>query len=293
MRPTEIEIESDADEGLLGLTTRAERAVIEQTTDPVGVLRIECLEPTASHPLVVVEAAFVERAGSGVVERLEVHLGMPQPGGPKRDKLEALLGDAGGVAFTSLCLRAGERELVDTTLHFGSAIKLMGRCTTLPGDRLSSDQMQICQHVLAAIGLAGREVAGALSVPTRRFGVPPKASALVEALLRARERGVDVQLFASTLPVTRSVRVALTGSADDTRMLCTVSRQIPVTATSIARDAVALRDIVSRDLGFEIGARRWRVENAHGEREEDRPQSPLTGGGPAQWSLNWDARRRS
>ena len=124
-----IEIESDADEGLLGLTTRAERAVIEQTTDPVGVLRIECLEPTETHPLVVVEAAFVERAGSGVVERLEVHLGMPQPGGPKRDKLEALLGDAGGVAFTSLCLRAGERELVDTTLHFGSAIKCRSAST--------------------------------------------------------------------------------------------------------------------------------------------------------------------
>lgn len=287
-----IEIGSDPDEGLLGLTARAERAIIDQTTDPVGVLHIVCLEPTDAHPLVVVEAAFVERAGSGVVERLEVHLGIPLPHGPDRETLHALLSDAGGVAFTSVCLRAGERELVDATLHFGSAIKLFGRCTALSGDRLNSDQVSACQHVLLALGLAGREAGGELAVPSRRFGGPPKVAAQVEALMRARERGIDVELYASTLPVTRSVRVALTGTTDDTRMLCTVSRQIPVTATSIARDAVALRDIVSRDLGFEIGARRWRVENAHGEREEHRPRAPLSSGSQLEWSLNWGARRR-
>lgn len=281
----EIIVESAADEGLLGLVARAERAILEQTTDPVGVVQIEAVEPTEAHPHAAIEAAFVERAGSGVVERLEVHLELATT--PTRERLAALIADAGGVEYTSVCLRDGQRELIDVTLHFGSVIKLIGRCTTLCASGLSGAQLGACEHVLSALGIRASESDGELTVPARRFGRPPRVADQVEALWRGRERGLWVELYASSLPVTRSVRVAL----DETRMLCAVSRQIPERATSIARDAVALREIASRDLGFEVGARRWRVANAHGEREEHRPRQPIGGGQRVQWSLNWGAKR--
>ena len=291
-----LEIESAEDEGLLGLVTRAEHAVLDSTTDPVGVLRIELVtpdeEPSPEHPLVAVEAAFVERAGSGVVERLDVHLGMRLPKAPEREQLRALLAACGGTAYTSVCLSSDGRELLDLTLHFGSVIKLFGRCTALPGDQLRGEQVGTCQHVLGALGVKSSTRGEELQVAARRLGGPPSSSDQVDALLRARDRGIDVELYASTLPVTRSVRIALTGPADSTDFTCSVSRQIPKDATSIARDAVALRDIVKRELGFDFGGRRWRIDNAHGERAEHRPHGPMGGGARVQWSLNWGAKRR-
>ncbi|MBI3201329.1 MAG: hypothetical protein HYZ29_07270 [Myxococcales bacterium] len=277
-------VESAADEGLLGLVTRAEHAIIDQTTDPVGVVHIEAIEPTEAHPHAALEAAFVERGGSGVVERLEVHLELATA--PTRESLARLIGSAGGVDYTSVCLRDDERELLDVTLHFGSVIKLFGRCTALCAEGLTPGQLGACEHVLSALRIASARREGQLSVPPRRFGARPTVADQVEALWRGRERGLWVELYASTLPMARSVRVALSGS----RMLCTVSRQIPESATSIAKDAVALREIAARDLGFEIGVRRWRVENAHGERDEHRPHGPM-GGQRVQWSLNWGAKR--
>jgi len=111
-------------------------------------------------------------------------------------------------------------------------------------------------------------------------------------LFRARERGLDVELYASKLPVTRSVRIALSGPNDATDFICALSRQIPEEATSMARDAVALRDVVGRELDFDFGGRRWLIDNAHGQRMEHRPRGPMGAGARVQWSLNWGAKRR-
>lgn len=287
-----IEIESAADDGLLGLVTRAERAILELTTDPVGLLRIELAHPPPDHPQVAVEASFVERGGSGVVERLDVDVATTLAGDPTREKLCALLSASGGSDFTSLCLRSGERELLDVTLYFASAIKLFGRCTALPSGTLEAKDVETCQHVLSALGIKASGAGGDLAVKARRFGGPPSADDQVEAMLRARKRGADVELYASTLPVTRSVRLALGGPADAVAFLCTVSRQLGREATSIAREAVELKTLVERELGFQFGAHRWRVDNAHGEAPEHRPHGPMGGGQRVQWSLNWGAKRR-
>jgi len=281
-----IEIESGAEDGLLGLVTRAEHAVLEQTTDPVGVLGIELCEPPPEHPFVAVEAAFVERAGLGVVERLDVHLGLASA--PSRERLLALVGTAGGNQYTSLCLRDSSRELVDVTLHYGSALRVLGRCTALAADGLRAEEVVRCREVLELLGVKCRSEGGELRVSGRRFGGPPSSAAQVDALLAARERALNAELYASTLPVTRSVRVALA----EGRLRVTLSRQIPREATSIARDALALRELCERELGFVFGAQRWRVENAHGESEEHRPHGPMGDGQHVQWSLNWGARRR-
>ncbi|MBK7578595.1 MAG: hypothetical protein IPI67_00180 [Myxococcales bacterium] len=290
-----IEIESADDEGLLGLVTRAEHAVLDSTTEPVGVLRLELVRPhdesSPEHPLVAVEAAFVERAGSGVVERLEVHYcrRLDQPVEPSL--LAGVLEGSGGSEYTSLCLRDDERELLDATLHFGSVIKLFGTCTALIADRLSPEQVSACRFVLAALGVGLRESGGELTASRRRLGGTPGVSAQVAVIERARERGLDVALYASTLPLTRSARLAIAGPTDAARLYVSLSRQIPREATSIARDAVALRELVSRQLAFDFGGQRWRVENAHGERVEHRAHGPLSGGGPVHWSLNWGAKR--
>lgn len=285
---TTLEIESVADDGLLGLVKRAEQAVLEQTTDPVGLLRIGLVEPGPDFAAVAVEASFVERGGAGVVERLDVDLAKVIEETPPRDQLLSVVGSSGDVAYTSICLRSAERELADVTLHYGWRIRLIGRCTALSASALGSEDVAACQHVLSALGVRSSAADGELRVSGRRFGGAPTSADQVEALLRARERGLDVELYASTLPVTRSVRLAL----GEGRLLCTVSRQIPADATSIARDAVALRELVEKHLGFAVGAQRWRVDNAHGERREHRPHGPMGGGQGVQWSLNWGARRR-
>ncbi len=289
---TSIEIESSADEGLLGLANRAEQAILDGTTDPVGLLRIELVEPGPKHSAVAVEVAFVERRGSGVVERLNVDVAMELPQGPEREKLLAVVQSSGGVDYTSVCLRNSERELTDVTLHYGSRIRLFGRCTALPSEGLDAEAISACSYVLDALGVKASGSGGALVVSGRRFGGAPSSADQVDALLRARERGLDVELYASTLPVTKSVRIALCGPREATRFLCSVSRQIAEDATSIATEAVALREVVEKQLGFELGARRWRVDNAHGETREHRPHGPMGGGQRVQWSLNWGAKRR-
>jgi hypothetical protein len=298
-----LEISSEAEDGLLGLVSRAERAVLESTVDPVGVLTIELVEPRDSNFHLAVEASFVERAGLGVVERLEVHSARSLEGDPDRELLRALLAASGGTAFTSVCLRDTDHELVDATLHFGSALKLMGRVTALSADTLAPEQAEACAHALAALGL-GCRVAGTLHVSGRRLGTPPSVGDQVETLLRARAKGLQVELFVSTLPVTRSVRLAIgreassssggyrgASGAGQTSIVCTLSRQIPKSATSIARDAVELRQAVEQHLGFGFPAARWRVDNAHGERDEHRAHGPLGGGRRLEWSLNWGAKR--
>lgn len=277
-----LEIESQADDGLLGLVTRAERAVLDSTVDPVGVLGIELLEPPPDHPHVLVEAAFVERAGSGIVERLEVHVALPASASLAREALVRIVGGAGGVDYTSVCLRDREHELVDLTLHYGARIKLFGRTTALLSDRLGVVDRDKCRYVLEPLGIRGLEPAA------RRFGPPPKSEAQVECVFRALERKLDVELYASTLPLTRSARVALSGG----HTLCSLSRQIPREATSIARDAVALRDLAAAELGVDFGVNRWRVHNAHGEAHEHRPHGPMGERQRVAWSLNWGAKRR-
>jgi hypothetical protein len=274
-----LEIQSQADDGLLGLVTRAERAVLDSTVDPVGVLGIELADPPPDHPQVMVEAAFVERAGSGIVERLEVHVAGARL---ERDAMVRLFRGAGGVDYTSVCLRDGEHELVDLTLYYGSRIKLFGRTTALLSDRLGVVEVDKCRHVLEPLGL------GELRAAARRFGPPPRTEAQVECVLRARERKLDVELYASTLPLTRSARVAI--SKDHS--FCSLSRQIPREATSIAKDAVALRDLAQAELGVDFGAHRWRVHNAHGEAPEHRAHGPMGDGRRVSWSLNWGAKRR-
>lgn len=290
-----LELTSRAGEGLLGLVSQAEQLVLDTTTDPVGILHIELSEvaspPTHAAPIVAVDAAFVERAGSGVVERLEVHVGMELDAAPDVGLCERLAREGGGSEYTSLCLSRGGREVLDFTLHYGSWPKLLGTCTALVSPGLDADDVAGAEEALRALGVSSRRSSDGLGVSRRRFSGPPEPRTQVAALTAARARGFDVELFTSTLPLTRSLRLSLTGPNDRVELVTSLCRQIPKDATSIARDAVALKDLLAEAFGFDIEGRHWRIDNAHGEASEHRTHAPLAGR-RLEWSLNWGARRR-
>jgi hypothetical protein len=75
-------------------------------------------------------------------------------------------------------------------------------------------------------------------------------------------------------------------------LVCTLSRRLRPEQSSIASDAVALKDFLARNLTFDPGGHRFRVENAHGDRAEYRPHGPMGERERPEWSLNWGARRK-
>lgn len=289
-----LEIRSEPGDGLLGVVTRAQEAVLSQTEDPIGVLGIEVvLEP--GDPVVAfgIEAAYGEHLGQGVVERLDVHFVTESEQAPARPLLGRIFGDFGGTQFTSVCLHRadGSQELLDATLHFSQKLRWWAQCTALVSDALEKKELEGCRAVVRALGVKHAVSGSTLELAKRQLRAPLGIEDQIAAFEAGVAQGLEVELYCATLPTTHSARLVVRPN-DGYQVICTLSRKLPAESTSAARDAVALRDFVTEELGLELGGRAWRVENAHGDRREHRPHGPMGDGRRLQWSINFGAKRR-
>jgi hypothetical protein len=289
-----LEIRSEAGDGLLGVVTRAQKAVLTETEDPIGVLGIEA-ELLTEDPVAAfgIEAAYGEHLGQGVVERLDVHFVTEAETPPERALLARIFGDFGGTDFTSVCLHRadGSRELLDATLHFSQKVRWWAECTALVADALNEKELEGCRAVVRALGVKHAVSGSTLELAKRQLRAPLGLDDQIAAFEAGVSQGLEVELYCATLPTTRSSRL-VARPKDGFELICTLSRKLPAESTSAARDAVALRDFVSEELGLELGGRAWRVENAHGDRREHRPHGPMGDGRRLQWSINFGAKRR-
>lgn len=290
-----LEIRSAPDEGLLGVVTRAQKAVLTETEDAIGVLSIELSEPPSGDLRAVgIEVAYGERLGEGVIERLDLHFSFTTPGRPPNELLTRLLRDFGGTGFTNICLcdATGDRELADVTLHFSSSLRVLAECSALVGDDLKESELGSCKRVLGALGLSPRVHGSSFTLSRRQLRRGLALEDQVRAIELGLGAGLAVDLYAATLPVTRAARLAARpGDGEETRISCTLSRRPKPESSSAATDAVALRDVLSERFDFDFGDKSWRIDNAHAERAEYRPHGPMGNRKPLAWSINFGAKR--
>jgi hypothetical protein len=304
-----FEVHSEPGDGVLAVVMAAQKAVLEGSKDPIGVLSVELSHmPEASSLMGLgIEAAYGEHHGLGVIQRLDVHVAFSSSGPPDRELVAHLLRAFGGTQFTSICLidPVTERELVDATLHFSPQLRYFAECTALIADELSHEELPACQRVLSALGLRCTVHGSTLKVGRRQLRGVLTLDAQLNAFEAAVRSGIAVQLYAATLPVTHAARIAArplfadAPTSDEANpepaeleLVCTLSRKLSPESTSAALDAVALRDFVVEHFDFDFGERDWRVTNAHGDRAERRSRGPLGERRPLEWSLNFGAKRR-
>jgi hypothetical protein len=289
-REEPLTIESESDEGLLALLTRAERAVLTASDDPVGVIGIEPIADEGE-PELFIEAAYAERTGRGVVERLDVRVRQQLEQSPGDALLREALAEFGGTAFTNICLSpSGGDELVDFTLHFGSKFRFWSSHTALFAEGMNEAERGHVVAVLGELGVRARANGRTLRAPRHALRAPLTIEAQLAAFRAAERAGLRVELYAATLPVARSVRLTL--APEPCELGCTLSRRLLPERSSIASDAVAIRDFVAKHFGIDLGGKSYRVENAHGDRADHRTHGPMGERKSTQWSLNWGARRK-
>lgn len=290
-----LEIRSAPDEGLLGVVTRAQQAVLTQTEDSIGVLSIELGEaPPGELRAIAIEVAYGERLGEGVIERLDLHFAFVTDGPPPTELVAALLGDFGGTGFTNVCLHQPDdsRELADVTLHFSSTLRVFAECTALVGEDLREAELGSCREVLGALGLSPRVHGSSFTLARRQLRRGLGRDDQVRALELALRAGLAVDLYAATLPVTRAARLAARPmDGGGTEVACTLSRRPKPETSSASTDALALREVLKERFDFDFGDKPWRIDNAHAERAEYRPHGPMGNRKPLAWSINFGAKR--
>ena len=297
---TDVCFDSLPNDGLLGVVSRAQDSVLAASDAPIGVLAIELLERSEGAYRVAspadlaigIEVAYAEHQGAGVIERLEVHVARELAGPPDAGLVKAVLADHGGTEFTSVCLSRPEGgEICDVTLHFSSRLKILAELTALIEPELTPAEIDAAAAVLAELQITAKRRDATFSVPRRALRGGMSTESQTRAFERAVQKHLDIELYASTLPVSRAVRLAARSGESRWLFALALSRRLSPESKSAARDAVALRDFVGSRFSFDFGGHRWRVENAHGSRTEHRPHGPLGEHRALQWSLNWGARK--
>jgi hypothetical protein len=295
-----VAFDSDPSDGVLGVVTHAQTAVLAASEAPIGVLTIERMSrhdgeyrvATPAELAVGIEVAYTEHQGAGVIERLEVHVARELTGPPDPALVRAVLADHGGSAFTNVCLRRADgRELCDVTLHLGSKLAILAQHTALIEPELGASEVEAALAVLHELAIAAKRRGASFVVPRRALRRAPSPEAQARAFDRAVQKGLGIELYASTLPTARAARLSACPVDDHWELGLVLARRLYPESGSAARDAVAIRDFIKARFDFDFGGQRWRVDNAHGERAEHRPHGPVAQRQPLAWSLNWGTRK--
>lgn len=293
MSDTDLVVESTAQGGLLGLLETAQSALTRAGT-PIGVLRLDW-QPDADAPRDIAVGVEAEYTGRGTLARLELRVAQRLARAPADTLLRSALRELGGVAYTSVCITRGPRELADVTVHFGSRVRFLSKCTLLVADALSEADRACVVSVLEALGVRHAEREGSLSASATQLRGALSADAQLGAVTCALDRDLGVQLYASTLPSTRSVQLSIQPEpeAKGVRLELVGVRRAEPNAKSPAGDATALREFLKARFDFELGAKRWSIANAHGEPDEvERRRGPIPDRGRIHFSINWGLKRR-
>lgn len=309
-----ISIESEPDDGLFGIVNRAQTAVAgEQKEQPVGVLEIDLDADDPEGTDVQIEAAYANKGARRVLQRLDVHVRAPL----ERASTDKLLADAitqfGGQKFTNMCLappgtaeqrsssaeagriaipESGLSEALDLTVYFPSRVPFFARNVALLSEALDAQVLDDLAVVLAALGVRGQRRGGALHIARRQLRRPMTREQQIGAYQEASRRKLPVSLYAATLPTKQSMRVAessvqLDGGSTLHFVDCQLSHGLTPDSMTTPSDATRMQKLLTGHFSVELGHRRWKVQNVHGEPGEDRPE-------PERYRIKWSkpTRRR-
>ena len=280
-------IRTEAADGLNLLVSRGTAAVREADRSAIGVLAFE-LDAEARGPLagVLVEAEFSERSAG--LQRLDVRIAGPISQ-PYRDVAQAALSRSGGTAYTNVIARTKDsRELFDLTVSFPRArFAFFAENLLLAGEQSSQVRLAL-ERTLAALAVRHNFRGGALHVSRRQLRKPISVAAQIACSEALFEQGLIAELYAATLPATRSARLISDGGGEIDLVL---SRGLASQTAISAGDYVELQNFLREFFSFDVGDKTWLVTNTHGSSERDRlgviPARPKT-----TWSVNWGTKRQ-
>lgn len=297
-----VTIESESDDGLFGIVNRAQAAVLgEDKKQPVGVLAIDLEADELDGADVQIEAAFAHKGLRRVIQRLGVHARAPSDRVASVDLVADALSGFGGQKYTNICLAApdaaerrsskadvgriavpesGLEEALDLTVYFPSRVSFWAKNLALVGDELDQEVLSGLGAVLAALGVRSRHRGNALLVAAHQLRPLMTAEQQVAAFRAAEKHRLPVSLYAATLPTTQSMRVTvarvkLDDGTTESYVDCQLSHGLTPESTCTLSDATRMQGVLSRHFGVELGGRRWRVENVHGEPAEAQPRRPI------------------
>lgn len=304
-----ISIESQPDDGLFGIVNRAQAAALgEGKQEPVGVLEIDLDAEEVEGADVQIEAAYAHKGARRVLQRLDVHARALVEDVAPDELLSDAISQFGGQKFTNIVLappgtvetrgsrahagrigvpEGGLSEALDLTVYFPSRVRFYAKNLVLLSDGLGSDVLDDLAAILAALGVRSRRRDTALLVAQHQLRAPVTRAQQIAAYQEASRRGLPVSMYTATLPTTQSMRVArgsirLENGATVTYVDCQLSHGLTPEAMCTSSDAMKMQQILERHFGLELGGRRWKVENIHGEPGADRPEPP--GGHALKWS---------
>jgi hypothetical protein len=284
-------IESGPQSGLLEIVRAAATAVSGPKHDPVGRLEITRIAEAASRESLHIEASASAHGAGWTVEQLDVRAHWDTHTPLTGATLRGLLDQFGSRDFVSFTVLDGSRELMDLTLSFSSRLQFLATNQLILGDGLSPSVVSLCAHMMQKLGMRAYENQGALRVRTQQFRFRPEISAVVEAFQLATAAGLNVALYASTLPALRSVRVAQgPGDARSTPVDICISLGFGGGQARSER-AKEVELFFQRAFALGFGGQSWQVSNAHGRAEAFRAQAVLAPRPRGSWSLNWGQRK--
>ncbi len=291
-----ITIESQPDDGLFGIVSRAQVAVAgEGKQEPVGVLEIDLDAKELDGADVQIEAAYAHKGARRVLQRLDVHA-RSVSGKIATDKLLTdALARFGGRKFTNICLappgtrekrasreeaghiavpESGLPEALDLTVYFPSRVSFYAKNLVLLSDDLGPTVLDDVAAVLTALGVRGRRSDSSLLIPGRQLRAPVTTEQQIAAYQEASRRHMPVSLYAATLPTTQSLRVAegrveLASGASLDYLECQLSHGLTPESVTTPSDALRMQYILTSHFKVELANRRWAVRNIHGEATEN------------------------
>jgi hypothetical protein len=303
-----ISIESQPDDGLFGIVNRAQAAVSgEGKQEPVGVLAIDLDADKLEGADVQIEAAYAHKGARRVLQRLDVHArALVKEVAPDKLLSDAISG-FGGQKFTNIVLappdtletrssradagriavpESGLSEALDLTVYFPSRVRFYAKNLALLSDGLEANVLEDLAAVLGALGVRSRRREATLLIAAQQLRAPVTREQQIAAYQEASRRGLPVSLYAATLPTTQSMRVTeerveLDNGESVAYVDCQLSHGLTPESMCTLTDATKMQEILKRHFALELGGRRWKVENVHGEPGDSQPQA--TGHG-IKWS---------
>jgi hypothetical protein len=265
---TTATVTSGPSDGLNEIVWGAARASKDASDGIIGIVELHAPLGGDLDGELGIEAEFAHQGERRVIASLEVRC--RTSGAPAALDRDALLRKSlerfGGTAVTNVSATLPSSEGLDVTVSFGSKIPFWAENLLLPVKPGGEPDARIVSEILEHLGVGFVQREDGFVARRRELRSRVTVEQQMAAYRAGRRAGLDVAIYAATLPCSHSVRFAESGPDSPKASLDLVlSRGLTRAYVCTAADAQQMQSILVDSLGVSFRNREFELTNTFGD----------------------------
>lgn len=261
-------VTSGPSDGLNEIVWGAARASKDASDGIIGIVELHAPLGGGLDGELGIEAEFAHQGERRVIASLEVRC--RTSGAPAALDRNALLRKAlerfGGTAVTNISATLPSSEGLDITVSFGSKIPFWAENLLLPIHPGGEPDARVVSEILGHLGVGFVQREDGFVARRRELRSRVTTEQQMAAYKAARKAGLDVAIYAATLPCSHSVRFAESGPDSPKASLDLVlSRGLTRAYVCTAADAQQMQSLLVDSLGVSFRNREFELTNTFGD----------------------------